>query len=95
MVLLAFSDRSILPEQFRLRPDKEMEKQVPNLSLRVPADCIGEVLGELNSRLGLILEMKHNDDVFTVEANLPNEEIPSYVEWFSKFTNGKGEIIAH
>ena len=77
-------------------PDYDpMEKQFPNLFLRVPADCIGEVLGELNSRRALILGMKHKDDVCTVEANLPNEEIASYREWFEKFTNGKGEMIAH
>ncbi len=70
-----------------------MAKTIPNLSLRVPADCIGKVLGEINSRRGLILEMKHNDNMIEVEANLPIEEIPNYREWFAKFTNGKGEIV--
>ena len=70
-----------------------MERELPNLALRVPENCIGMVLGELNSRRCLILEMKNNDGVFAVEANLPIDEIPKYREWFAKFTNGKGEIV--
>ena len=70
-----------------------MERGLPNLALRVPENCIGGVLGELNSRRGLIIEMKNNDGIFAVEAYLPIEEIPNYREWFANFTNGKSAIV--
>lgn len=71
-----------------------MEEELPNLALRVPENCIGMVLGEINSRRGLILDMKNNSGIVAVKAKLPMEEIQNYKEWFAEFTNGKGEFVA-
>jgi translation elongation factor EF-G len=66
----------------------------PNLALSMPKDCLGNVLGEVNTRRGFILKVEYGEVEASVEVNLPAEQIPSFKEWFSKTTNEEGKLIS-
>jgi translation elongation factor EF-G len=70
-----------------------MDGELFKLVLKVPENCIGEVLGNLNHRRAWLDTVRNENGVFLVEARIPSLEIADFKEWLKKNTNGKGETV--
>jgi elongation factor G len=60
------------------------------LEVEVPADMVGPVLGDLQSRGGIILGMNAEDSVTRVEAECAMEKLFGYSSDLRSQTQGRG-----
>jgi elongation factor G len=58
----------------------------------VPADHIGDVMGDINSKRGRVLGMEGEGGLRTVEAEVPMAEIQQYAAELRSLTSGRGSF---
>ena len=61
-----------------------------NISIRVPEDCVGDVMGDLNSRRGRVMGMDSEAKNEVINAQVPMAEIQKYAADLTSFTGGRG-----
>jgi translation elongation factor EF-G len=59
---------------------------------RTPADCCGDVIGDLNRRYGLIESMDPSSEVVLVTAAAPSVELIGYDADLRRMTRGRGVV---
>jgi elongation factor G len=64
---------------------------IMTISVMVPEDSVGDVIGDLNSRRGRPLGMEPKGSVTEVQAEVPMAEILSYAPDLRAITGGQGE----
>jgi elongation factor G len=64
---------------------------IMTVSVLVPEDCVGDVIGDLNSRRGRPLGMEPKGPVTEVKAEVPMAEMLSYAPDLRAITGGRGE----
>ncbi len=79
----AFKDASLKAKPVILEP-------IMNVEIIVPDEFMGDITGSLNSRRGRILGMEPGDDVQTIKATVPLEEMYKYVNELKSITGGRG-----
>ena len=62
------------------------------LTVMVPEDAVGEVIGDLNSRRGRPLGMEPKGTMTEVKAEVPMSEMLSYAPDLRSITGGQGEF---
>jgi elongation factor G len=60
------------------------------VEIRVPDECMGNVIGDLSSRRGKILGMDSTDGLQVVRANVPQKELYQYSTVLRSLTGGRG-----
>jgi elongation factor G len=64
---------------------------IMTVSVSVPEDCVGDVIGDLNARRGHPLGMEPNGAVTEVKAEVPMAEMLSYAPDLRAITGGRGD----
>jgi elongation factor G len=64
---------------------------IMTISVLVPEDSVGDVIGDLNSRRGRPLGMGPKGSLTEVKAEVPMSEILSYAPDLRAITGGRGE----
>ncbi|MBW2466251.1 MAG: elongation factor G [Deltaproteobacteria bacterium] len=80
---LAFKKAAVEANPVLLEP-------IMNISIRVPEDCVGDVMGDLNSRRGRVLGMDSEERNEVINAQVPMAEIQKYAADLTSFTGGRG-----
>jgi elongation factor G len=65
---------------------------VMNISIRVPEDCVGDVMGDLNSRRGRVMGMDSEAKNEVINAQVPMAEVQKYAADLTSFTGGRGSF---
>jgi elongation factor G len=63
---------------------------IMNVSIRVPEDCVGDVMGDLNSRRGRVMGMDSEAKNEVINAQVPMAEILRYASDLTSMTGGRG-----
>ena len=64
---------------------------IMTVAVAVPEDCVGDVIGDLNSRRGHPLGMEPKGSVTEVKAEVPMAEMLSYAPDLRAITGGRGD----
>ncbi len=64
---------------------------IMTVSVAVPEDCVGDVIGDLNSRRGRPLGMEPKGSATEVKAEVPMAEMLSYAPDLRAITGGRGD----
>jgi elongation factor G len=65
---------------------------IMNITIRVPEDCVGDVMGDLNSRRGRVMGMDSEEKNEVINAQVPMVEIQKYAADLTSFTGGRGSF---
>ncbi len=65
---------------------------IMNIAIRVPEDCVGDVMGDLNSRRGRVMGMDSEAKNEVINAQVPMAEIQKYAADLTSFTGGRGSF---
>lgn len=80
---LAFKKAAVEAKPVLLEP-------IMNISVKVPEDCVGDVMGDLNSRRGKVMGMDSEAKREIINAQVPMAEIQRYAMDLTSFTGGRG-----
>ncbi len=58
----------------------------------IPDECMGDVMGDLNSRRGRVQGMDNEGDITTVRAQVPLAEMLTYAATLRSITGGRGDF---
>ena len=63
-----------------------------NVEVTVPEECLGDVMGDLNSRRGRIMGIDSNGKLQIVKAQCPLSEMFRYAIILRSMTSGRGNF---
>ena len=63
-----------------------------NITVRVPEDYTGDIIGDLNTKRGQVLGMNPEDGMNVIEAQVPLAEILRYAIDLRSMTQGRGNF---
>ncbi|MBI2358479.1 MAG: elongation factor G [Deltaproteobacteria bacterium] len=63
---------------------------IMSLEITVPEECMGDVIGDLNSRRGRVLGMETKGHTQTIKAQVPMAEVLKYAQDLHSMTSGRG-----
>ena len=64
------------------------------IEVRTPSDYVGNVIGDLMSRRGMLLGQAETPEGLVIAADVPLQELLGYSRSLLSFTRGKGEATA-
>ncbi|MBI5568808.1 MAG: elongation factor G [Desulfomonile tiedjei] len=73
-----------------LQANPVLLEPIMNLEVTVPEDCMGDVMGDLNSRRGRIMGMDAKAGSQAVKAQVPMAEVLKYASDLTSMTSGRG-----
>ena len=62
------------------------------VTLSVPEEAVGDVIGDLNSRRGRLLGMEPTSGMTTIKAEVPMAEVLTYSQSLTSMTGGRGDF---
>ncbi len=65
---------------------------VVSMEVSVPDDCMGDVIGDLNSRRGKVLGVDAKGSIQIIKAQVPMAEVLRYASDLRSMTSGRGEF---
>src|SRR5438132_1183680 len=65
---------------------------IMNMEVTVPDECMGDVIGDLNSRRGKVLGMETKGHNQVIKARVPMSEVLKYAPDLRSLTSGRGEF---
>ncbi len=65
---------------------------IMNMEISVPDECMGDVIGDLNSRRGKVLGMDTKGHTQVIKARVPMSEVLKYAPDLRSITSGRGEF---
>ncbi|MGH7814401.1 MAG: elongation factor G [Candidatus Binataceae bacterium] len=65
------------------------------LEVSCPGECMGDVIGDLNSRRGRVLGMDSKGGGQAIKANVPMSEVLKYAPALRSITSGRGSFEQH
>ncbi len=65
---------------------------VMNMEVSVPDECMGDVIGDLNSRRGKVLGMDTKGHIQVIKSRVPMSEVLKYAQDLRSITSGRGEF---
>lgn len=63
---------------------------IMDLSVQVPEDCVGDIMGDLNSRRGRVMGMDSAEKREIINAQVPMAEVQRYANDLTSMTAGRG-----
>lgn len=81
------------PPRILYREGPQLLEPIMQVSLSVPVDCVGEIIGDFNRRRGLIQESESDgDNLCKIHGLVPLANIFGYFHVLLRMTGGKGKI---
>ena len=65
---------------------------IMNVAVRIPEDCVGDIMGDLNSRRGRVMGMDSEARNEVINAQVPMAEIQKYAADLTSITGGRGSF---
>jgi elongation factor G len=65
---------------------------IMNMEVTVPDDCMGDVIGDLNSRRGKVVGMETKGHQQVIKSKVPMSEVLKYAPDLRSITSGRGEF---
>jgi elongation factor G len=65
---------------------------IMNMNVTVPDECMGDVIGDLNSRRGKVLGMETKGHSQVIKSRVPMAEVLKYAPDLRSITSGRGEF---
>jgi elongation factor G len=65
---------------------------IMSMDVTVPEECMGDVIGDLNSRRGKVLGMDTNGHTQVIKSRVPMSEVLKYAPDLRSLTSGRGEF---
>ena len=65
---------------------------VVSLDIKVPKECVGDVIGDLNSRRGKVMGMDSQGKLEVISAQAPLAEVIEYAPTLTALTAGRGQF---
>jgi elongation factor G len=65
---------------------------IMNMDVTVPDECMGDVIGDLNSRRGKVLGMDTKGHSQVIKSKVPMSEVLKYAPDLRALTSGRGEF---
>jgi elongation factor G len=65
---------------------------IMSMEVTVPDECMGDVIGDLNSRRGKVLGMDTNGHTQVIKSRVPMSEVLKYAPDLRSLTSGRGEF---
>ena len=65
---------------------------IMTMDVTVPEECMGDVIGDLNSRRGKVLGMDSNGHTQVIKSRVPMSEVLKYAPDLRSLTSGRGEF---
>jgi elongation factor G len=65
---------------------------IMNMDVTVPDECMGDVIGDLNSRRGKVLGMETKGHSQVIKSRVPMAEVLKYAPDLRSITSGRGEF---
>lgn len=65
---------------------------IMNMEISVPDECMGDVIGDLNSRRGKVLGMDTKGHTQVIKSRVPMSEVLKYAPDLRSITSGRGEF---
>jgi len=65
---------------------------IMNMEISVPDECMGDVIGDLNSRRGKVLGMDTKGHTQVIKSRVPMAEVLKYAPDLRSITSGRGEF---
>ena len=87
--------RSPRPWDFRNAVEKAkpvLLEPIMNMEVTVPDECMGDVIGDLNSRRGKVLGMDTKGHTQVIKSKVPMAEVLKYAPDLRSITSGRGEF---
>ena len=84
--------RSAFSEAFRMANPKILEP-IYKVEVFVPADYVGDVMGDMQSRRGVVMGISSEMGYEKIEAYVPLKELSSYSTVLSSLTGGRASFI--
>jgi elongation factor G len=69
-----------------------MLEPIMNMEVTVPDECMGDVIGDLNSRRGKVLGMETKGHTQVIKSRVPMAEVLKYAPDLRSITSGRGEF---
>jgi elongation factor G len=63
-----------------------------NLEIKVPEFCMGDIIGDVNTRRGKVLGMEAKGHNEVIKAQVPMIEVLTYVNDLTSMTRGRGSF---
>jgi len=63
---------------------------IMNMTIFIPGDCVGDVIGDLNGRRGRVMGMDSQENLEVVTAQVPMAEMLEYSPTLTSITGGRG-----
>jgi elongation factor G len=60
------------------------------MTIQIPKDCVGDVIGDINSRRGKVMGMDSEQKLEVITAQVPMAEIMEYAPDLTSITGGRG-----
>ncbi|MBI5559203.1 MAG: elongation factor G [Deltaproteobacteria bacterium] len=67
---------------------------IMSMTIYMPAECVGDVIGDLNGRRGRVMGMDSQDNMEIVTAQVPMSEMLEYSPDLTSITGGRGTYTA-
>ncbi len=83
--------RNAFVQAFREAGPKLLEP-IYDVEVLVPADCMGDVMSDLQGRRGMIMGMSSESGIEKLNAKVPLKEMSSYSTALSSITGGRGSF---
>ncbi|MBR4534281.1 MAG: elongation factor G [Bacteroidaceae bacterium] len=83
--------RNAFVQAFREAGPKLLEP-IYDVEVLVPADCMGDVMSDLQGRRGMIMGMNSENGIEKLNAKVPLKEMSSYSTALSSITGGRGSF---
>ena len=65
---------------------------VVSIDIKVPKECVGDVIGDLNSRRGKVMGMDNQGKLEVISAQAPLAEVIEYAPTLTALTAGRGQF---
>ena len=78
-------------KQAAAEADAYLLEPIVKLTISVPEDAVGDVIGDLNSRRGRPLGMEPKGSVTEIQAEVPMAEVLDYAPDLRAITGGRGD----
>ena len=65
---------------------------IMNMTVTVPEDCMGDVIGDLNSKRGKVLGVEAHGSLQSIKAQVPMAEVLKYSSALRSMTSGRGNF---
>ena len=66
---------------------------IMNMEVVVPSECVGDIMGDLNSKRGRILGIDANEDTQNIRVEVPMAAVLDYAQDLTSITGGRGMFI--